>query len=418
LKCGRFEIAGRPNGEQKGIMLKVFKCCLFLIVWQSLSIAALGAGEVIILPGIVRNTEGVTAVAVESNAENLATLGKRAFDLHGGFRLVPAGSAAFIIRLEGVGPVVGVSVRSGLNATIMWEARVEGQTDSEALLRACDRAVEYITGKPGFFAGKLAFIGKRNGISELYTSDLLFRSVAALTNDRALVTGPSWSPDGKKLLYTTYYKSGFPDLYLMDLEAGLRRPIASYKGTNTGGRFSPDGLRIAMAISGSGDTEICVSDVNGKRLKRLTSNKSLESGPSWSPDGSRLVFTSDMLGKPQLFTIPAGGGKARRLPTKVSSFCTEATWNPREGDLIAFTASVSGGFQIGLYDARLGRARILTEVRGSAVEPTWLNDGRHLIFTQREGSRTRLVLLDTISGKQSRLHRAEFGSASSASFVY
>ena len=393
-------------------------CYLFLIVWQVFPVVALGAGEVIILPGIVRNTEGVTTVTIESSDGNQAALGQRAFGLHGGFRLVSSQEAAFVIRLEGDGLVVRVSVHSGSNASSMWEARVEGQNHSEASLRACDRAVEYITGKPGFFAGKLAFVGKRGGISELYTSDLLFRSVAALTNDRALVTGPSWSPDGKKLLYTTYYKSGFPDLYLMDLEAGLRRPIASYKGTNTGGRFSPDGSQIAMAISGSGDTEICVSDFNGKDLKRLTRNKSLESGPSWSPDGSRLVFTSDMLGKPQLFTIPARGGKARRLPTKVSSFCTEATWNPREPDLIAFTASVSGGFQISLYDARLGRARILTSVRGSAVEPTWLSDGRHLIFTHREGSRTSLVLLDTISGKQSRLHRAEFGSASSASFVY
>ncbi len=405
-------------GEQKGVMRKVYMCCLVLIMGQGFSVSALGAGEVIILPGIVRNTEGVTAVAIESSDGTQSARGERAFALHGGFRLVPGNEAAFVIRLEGTGLVVQVSVHSGANGSNMWEARVEGPTHSEATLRACDRAVEYITGKPGFFAGKLAFVGKRGGISELYTSDLLFRSVAALTSDRALVTGPSWSPDGKKLLYTTYYKSGFPDLYLMDLEAGLRRSIASYKGTNSGGRFSPDGRQIAMAISGSGDTEICVSDANGKGLKRLTRNKSLESGPSWSPDGSRLVFTSDMLGKPQLFTIAARGGKARRLPTKVSSFCTEATWNPREADLIAFTASVSGGFQIGLYDARLGRARILTSVRGSAVEPTWLNDGRHLIFTQREGSRTRLVLLDTISGKQSRLHRAEFGSASSASFVY
>lgn len=378
------------------------------------------SGEgVIILPGIVRNTEGVTAIALEGSDPGMLARGRQVFGLHGGFRVVSGEQAAFIISIEAVGPATVESrVRPGAKAAVIWKSQVVGLDSGDAVLRALDRAVEFITAKPGFFAGKLAFVGKRGGVSEVYTSDLLFQSVQALTSDRALVTGPSWSPDGKRLLYTTYYKSGFPDLYLMDLEAGMRRGIASYKGTNTGGRFSPDGERIAMAISGSGDSEICVSDARGSNLQRLTRNKSLESGPSWSPDGLRLVFTSDMLGKPQLFTLPASGGKARRLPTQVSSFCTEPAWNPLEKDLIAFTAAVSGGFQIALYDARLGRARILTTVRGSAVEPTWLNDGRHLIFTQRQGGVTRLVLLDSKSGKVSNLHRAAFGSASSASFVY
>ncbi|MGB0290389.1 MAG: TolB family protein, partial [Opitutales bacterium] len=117
-------------------------------------------------------------------------------------------------------------------------------------------------------------------------------------------------------------------------------------------------------------------------------------------------------------TIPSGGGKARRLRTQVSSFCTEPTWNPVDSGKIAFTAATGGGFQIALYDTSDGRARVLTSVRGSAVEPAWLNDGRHLVFTQREGGSTRLVLLDSESGKMTPLHRPSFGSASSASFVY
>lgn len=383
-----------------------------------MGVSVVAAESVIVLPGITRNTEGVTNIALAGNDNALLALGKRAFGLHGGFRVTENAQAAFIVQLEAIQSKVQVSIRSGANAAVLWEWQAEDLDLSQAFLRACDRAVEYMTGKPGFFAGKLAFVGKRGGVSELYTSDLLFRSVVALTSDRALVTGPSWSPDGKQLLYTTYFNSGFPDLYALDLAAGLRYPIATYKGTNSGGRFSPDGSRIAMILSGSADTELCVSDASGKNLRRLTRNKSLESGPSWSPDGSQLVFTSDMRGKPQLFTIPSGGGTARPLSTRVSSFCTEPTWNPIDSGQIAFTAATGGGFQIALYEASEGRARVLTSVRGSAVEPKWLNDGRHLIFTQREGGTTRLMLLDSKSGQVVPLHRTTFGSASSASFVY
>lgn len=392
--------------------------CFTLIGWNSALVLPVVAEEVIVLPGITRTTEGVTSVALEGNNDALIALGKRAFGLHGGFRLTQTTEAAFVVQLKTVQSGIRASVRSGANAPVIWEGQATGANMEEALLRACDRAVEFMTTKPGFFAGKLAFVGKRNGVSELYTSDLLFRSVVALTSDRALVTGPSWSPDGKKLLYTTFFKSGFPDLYALDLEAELRYAIATYKGTNSGGRFSPDGTKIAMVISGSEDTELCVSDANGKDLKRLTRNKSLESGPSWSPDGKQLVFTSDMRGKPQLYTISSRGGKARRLPTQVSSFCTEPNWNPVHPEKIAFTAATGGAFQIALYDMRQGRARFLTAVRGSAVEPVWLNDGRHLVFTQRQAGNTRLMLLDSMSGKLSPLHRTAFGAASSASFVY
>lgn len=404
--------------HRNNVMRQVYMFCFVLVGWSSLWLSAVAAESVIVLPGITRNSEGVTTVALECNDKALLALGKRAFGMHGGFRVTENAQAAFFVQLQAIQSEVRVSVRSGASAGVLWESKTSDPNLGQALLRACDRAVEYMTGKPGFFAGKLAFVGKRGGVSELYSSDLFFRSVVALTADRALVTGPSWSPDGKKILYTTYFKSGFPDLYALDLGARQRYPIATYKGTNSGGRFSPDGSRIAMVISGSADTELCVSDASGKNLRRLTRNKSLESGPSWSPDGSQLVFTSDTRGKPQLFTIPSGGGTARRLPTQVSSFCTEPTWNPVDSGKIAFTAATGGGFQIALYDASEGRARVLTSVRGSAVEPAWLNDGRHLVFTQREGGSTRLVLLDSISGKMTPLHRTSFGSASSASFVY
>ena len=368
---------------------------------------------------VVREGGDRIALAVESGESDLRDIARRAFSLHGGYALAPASRAGLVVRLERSGArSVTAVLSSGRPARERARQQVSGSDLRDAVLRACDRVVEATLETPGFFAGKLAFAGEQRGASEIYVSDLLFNRVRPLTRDRALVTGPSWAPDGDKLLYTTYHESGFPDIYEIDLATNRRQPIATFKGTNSGGAYSPDGRRIAMVLSGTGNSELYVANAIGKNLRRLTTNKSLEAAPSWSPDGRRIVYTSDAPGKPQLFEISSRGGPSRRLPTDISGYCAEPDWNPADPGRIAFTAAVRGGFQIAVYDARRRSSEIVTSVRDSAVEPDWLNDGRHLVFTQRREGRTRLMLLDTESGKVSALHKPGFGNASSADFVY
>jgi TolB protein len=398
---------------------------IFVVPISTLIIAFLLLGplraqsEVIDLPDVVRADTGIVAIAVDSSDSVIAARGRRAFALHGGFHVVATEKASLTLRLEPLGPTsVELSLLSKQAGSQGHEETLVGNNLQHAVDLACDRVVERTLGTKGFFAGKLSFVAKQRGVPEIYTSDLLFSQVRPLTADRALVMGPSWSSDGTRLLFTSYYKSGFPDIYLLDLSAGMRKVIANFKGSNNGASFSPDGRRIAMTLSGSGNSELYVANQEGRNLRRLTRNRSLETSPSWSPDGQRLVYASDAPGRPQLYVLPAAGGTPRRLPTNVSRYCAEPDWNPVDAKQIAFTAAVSGGFQIALYDAEAGVAKVLTKAPGAAVEPTWLNDGRHLIFTQRLDGRTRLMLLDSRSGKVSALHTRALGDTSEATFVY
>lgn len=393
----------------------------FLLLLLFLSILlhtpVFSAGEIALDP-IDRAGEGRLAVYVESSDASIATLARQAFGLHGGFVNTPASNAAFNIKIERASDSsVLVTVGSGQPYVEQLRKTVSGSDLQNSVLRACDLVVEATLQSKGFFAGKLVFVGKQRGISEIYSGDLLFNRIKPLTRDRALVTGPKWSPDGRRLVYTTYFKTGFPDIYMLDFNSGRKVPVATFKGTNMGASFSPDGRRLAMSLSGAGNAEIYVSDSRGGNMRRLTTNKSLEASPSWSPDGRRLVYTSDAPGKPQLYEISSNGGPARRIPTNVSSYCSEPVWNPVDDSLIAFTAAVGGGFQIALYDAKKRSSEILTG-GSSSLEPTWTRDGRHLIFTQRNGGSTRLMLLDTVTKKVSPLHKPNFGDAFSASYVY
>ncbi|MFO8027460.1 MAG: biopolymer transporter Tol [Opitutales bacterium] len=390
-----------------------------LLLISNLSPALYGQSDILDIGEAVREGEDRLAIAVESSDAAARTLARRAFGLHGGITVTRPDDAAFTVRIEraGGGDAARLSVGSGEPFQEQLQRTVRGRDFNNAVLRACDLVLEATLESKGFFAGKLAFVGKRGGVSELYTSDLFFNQVRQLTRDRALVTGPRWSPDGSRLLYTTYFKTGFPDIYSINLATGRKTPIATFKGTNTGGIYSPDGRRIAMALTGTGNSEIYIADSRGKNMRRLTTNRSNEASPNWSPDGRRLVYTSDAPGRPQLYQISVNGGAPRRIPTDISGYCSEPAWNPVDSNQIAFTASIGGGFQIAIYDFKTRSSKQITS-GASSVEPAWLSDGRHLVFTRREGGRTRLMVVDSETGEVSALHKTDFGDASSASFVY
>lgn len=361
----------------------------------------------------------VYPITIASTTADLANLANAAFRLHGGYRIVPPAEAAFTFRLNRVGANrVEIVIESGRPAQVQFRQEVVGADSQQAALKACDLAVEKTMGLPGFFAGKLAFVSERGAWKEIFVGDLFFQKTKQVTHDKHHSVTPHWSPDGRSLLYTGYYLSEFPDLFLIDLQTGRRRPFATYQGTNMGGVYSPSGSQVAMILSSSGNPEVYVADAQGKKPKRLTQTKGLEASPTWSPDGRRLIFTSDRLGGPQLFEMNLADKSTRRLPVNLSRYCAEPSWNPANPSLVAFTAAVSKTFQVAIFDYKASKARFLTQGPGDCLEPCWLPDGRHLIFTRRKNREERLCILDTVTGKESPLHSAAFGNASQAAFVY
>lgn len=357
-----------------------------------------------------------TAILVVGSTPELNTLANQAFNTHGAFRRQAQGFA-FKVDFTAVGASqVQVTVARSQGAPVLSQV-VTGATSRQALLRAADLAVRAMTGKPGFFASRLAFIGERTGKPEVYVGDLFFGDVRQITRDNALAITPRWSPDGQRLLYTSFFRTGFTEIFQLDLNSLQRTTFVSFKGTNSGARFSPDGRNVAMVLTGEGNPEIYVSDAQGRSVARRTRTTAVEASPCFSPDGTQIVFTSDAAGGPQLYIMPAAGGQARRLPTRISGYCAEPDWSKADPTKIAFTVRSGKGFQIAVHDIGTGIAKVVSRQPGDAIEPSWLADGRHLVFSSRTAGASSLWILDTESGKATQLSAPSAGKVSQASVL-
>lgn len=354
-----------------------------------------------------------------SNARDTALL-RKCFDAHGAYREVGTDASEFHLEVNRTSDQeVWCIFRSVRPQRVVKRYGATGSNSRDSLFRAVDNFVQLTSGLRGFFASKLLFIGQRGGeAQEVYSSDLFFGEVKQRTSDKSQAVSPRWHPNGRHIIYTSYYRSGFPDIFIIDSSTSKRVPFATYKGTNSGARYSPDGRFVAMALSATDNVELYLAKTQGKGLKRITRNDSIESSPTWKRDGSELVFTSDALGRPQLFRMSSSGGNMTRIMTNISRYCAEPDWNHVDPNKIVFTAGFREGFQIVLWDYRKNRSEILTRGRRDSIEAVWLRDGRHVVFTRRTGGRKQLMILDSITKQERPLNSTRFGNVSQADVVY
>lgn len=357
--------------------------------------AASGAPLVVDLPGLDQ-----IAISVSGTGE-LKDLANLVFSAHGRYRRVISGGA-YDIQFSGAGPnQVRVDVRKGTQSVL--SQTVAGSSTRNALFRAADAAVTATSGLKGFFAAKLAFVSERSGKSEIFVSDLFLGEARQITRDNAHALTPHWSPDGSKLLYTSFFKSGYPDIFLIDLSSLQRTTFLSLKGTNSGARYSPNGSQVTMVLSGEGNPELYVSNAQGRQISRRTrTSQAGESSPCFSPDGAQIVYASGET-SPQLYIIPASGGAPRRVGAGLSSYCAEPDWSRAAPNKIAFTIRDGRVFQIAVLDLATGSAKRASKAAYDGVEPTWLADGRHLVYTARAANSRSLCILDTETGKSTKL---------------
>ena len=237
------------------------------------------------------------------------------FGLHPGFSWTPDGK--FIV-ISARGKIWKVNVSTKEATPIPFKANVR-QTVTDALRfkqqvapdKFDVKMLRWVTTSPD---GKSVIY---NALGRLWTKSLPHGESRRLTSDDHFEFYPSFSPDGKWIIYTTWTDASKGSIYKVKSSGGKGMKLTSVKGTYTEPSFSRDGQRIVFVKQGgdflrgqtySTEPGIYWMPGEGGAATLVTEEGS---SPMFNRKGDRVFLTSNEGEKTALISVDLTGGKRR-----------------------------------------------------------------------------------------------------------
>jgi len=244
-----------------------------------------------------------------------------------------------------------------------------------------DTIYEKLTGEPGVFSTRIAYVARFPQRFELHVADADGFNSQFILAHREPIISPAWSPDGTRIAYVSF-EQGRSIVFIHNLVDGTRRILASYDGINSAPAWSPDGKRLALALSKDGVSQIYVIDADGNGLVRLTNSNAIDTEASFSPDGKYILFTSDRGGSPQIYRMSASGANVERM-TFDGGYNVTPRYSP-DGKAFAYIQRNQGRYTLALMDLTTRQSVILSDssLDGS---PAFAPNGRLILYASIVG---------------------------------
>ncbi len=210
------------------------------------------------------------------------------------------------------------------------------------------------------------------------------------------VSLPVWSPDGRKISMTPISADGKRSLWLVALDGSEATELIPPMKDLGGGHFSPDGSRIAYYARSGEHLQVFEADVATRQTRQLTSSPSDKWAEEWPPDGRWLLYMSTADGAMQVWRMPVKGGKEEQL-TFGHERVRHASYSP-DGKWIYIQPSHRNIYRIPAEGGPMQQVTNFPESGLFLEEPAISPDGRSLLYCKSNGG-SSLWLITLEAGK-------------------
>jgi len=256
---------------------------------------------------------------------------------------------------------------------------------------ACDIITQFggtcIAGSHIYYSHQATELGSR----EIWVMDADGSNQRQFTHFNSPPPGSNFtavSPDGSRIAFTSYAK-GQPAIFVFSVDPVRDLRFYNQRASMTAGpSFTPDGKQIVYTSSAPEECcRIFIADLNGMGFRPISPSAALDVEPKVNPKtGNQIVFVSGRSGHPQLYTMNMDGAGVERI-TDGTGEAVNPAWHPN-GKTLAFAWTrgyATGKFNVFLMDVVTRKYIQLTHDEGRNENPVWAPDGVHLAFMSTRG---------------------------------
>jgi Tol biopolymer transport system component len=153
--------------------------------------------------------------------------------------------------------------------------------------------------------------------------------------------------------------------------------------------WSPDGKKIAYTSNREGNYDIFLMNADGSGITRLTSSPTNESYPAWFPDGRNIAFEIDIKKftrtESKLYRLSLDTKKSKGIIPRHKKRHGIPNLSPT-GHLLTFTAKRMMGWDVAVYDFRTKQLKFLAE-GGKSCRARFSKDGKKLAYVSTKEDR-------------------------------
>jgi Tol biopolymer transport system component len=264
--------------------------------------------------------------------------------------------------------------------------------------------------------GPIVFTANPTGTVQIYTINPDGTGMVQITNLPATTaTGllPTFSPDGRRILFTYAPGSAAPNLYVINADGtGLKQ--LTFDGLSTDGRWSPDGTEIVFGrtstLTGANVITTMRADGTGG-ITALTTILWDSYGPSYTPDGTHIVYYSTQGGFVETVWImnADGSNKKRLTPPVLELFPGDVS---PDGRRVSMWNHNSTSLPTSIFAMNIDGTDIqrLTNSGGHHdIDPGYSPDGTKIVFTSDRLSSDTNFDLFTMNADGSNIQRIATG---------